>query len=68
MVKKTPKGKTFTGYVHIDTFLKTAQTLFNMKESQVAGFKAYMEGKHYLFNEKDFIPFLEKYLGRELEI
>lgn len=68
MAKKEAKKSNFTGYVHIDTFLKTAQTLFSMKESQVAGFKAYMEGKHYLYNERDFIPFLERYLGRELEI
>lgn len=67
--KKTEKKKpTFNGYVHIDTFLDTAKTLFNMKDSQVAGFKAYMHGNHYLYNEKDFIPSLEKYLGRKLEI
>ncbi len=68
--KKTPENNTpkFNGYVHIDTFLDTARILFNMKESQVAGFKAYMEGSHYLFSEQEFLPSLEKYLGRKLDI
>lgn len=68
--KKTPEKKTpkFNGYVHIDTFLETARTLFEMKNTQVAGFKAYMEGSHYLFSEQEFLPHLEKYLGRKLDI
>ena len=68
--KKKPENNTpkFNGDVHIDTFLNTARTLFDMKESQVAGFKAYMEGSHYLFSERDFLPPLEKYLGRKLDI
>ncbi|AFN38128.1 hypothetical protein phi_Fi200W_ORF073 [Staphylococcus phage Fi200W] len=68
--KKTPENNTpkFNGYVHIDTFLDTAKTLFNMRDSQVAGFKAYMEGSHYLFSEQEFLPSLEKYLGRKLDI
>lgn len=71
--EEKPDGKevtksTFTGYVHIDTFLSTARTLFNLPESQVAGFKAYMSGKSYLYDERDFIPYLEKYLGKELNI
>lgn len=66
-VKEAPKRK-FNGYVHIDTFLSTAKALFNLPESQVAGFRAYMAGRSYLYDEKDFLPYLEKYLGKELKI
>lgn len=66
--KNTEFKPAFTGYVHIDTFLHTAQIMFDMKESQVAGFKAFMHGKYYMFDDREFIPYLEEYLGRKLDI
>lgn len=56
-----------SGYVHIDVFLATAKVIFNLHAYQVAGFKAFMTGKHYQKRDTDFIPFLEKYLGKEVK-
>lgn len=53
-------------YIHIDTFIETAQVHFNLSNSQVAGFKAFMYGKYYQHKDTDFIPYLEKYLGKKL--
>lgn len=55
------------GYVHVDTFLGTAQPFFNMSGLQVQGFRAFMTGKQYQASDQDFIPYLEKYLGRSLK-
>lgn len=54
------------GYVHIDTFLDYARVLFDLNIYQVAGFKAFMSGREYQLDDKDFIPFLEKYIGKEV--
>lgn len=61
------KQPTQKGYAHIDTFLDTAISWFGLTQYQVPGFKAYMQGKFYQKTEKDFIPYLEKYLGRNLK-
>lgn len=53
-------------YIHIDTFIETAQIHFNLSNAQVAGFKAFMYGKYYQHKDTDFIPYLEKYLGKKL--
>lgn len=53
-------------YIHIDTFIETAQVHFNLSNAQVAGFKAFMYGKYYQHKDTDFIPYLEKYLGKKL--
>ena len=66
--KPKTKPKDFTGYVHIDTFLETARVMFNMTGGQAEGFKAYMYGNTYQYSELDFLPHLEKYLGRKLDI
>ncbi|AAX92452.1 hypothetical protein TwortDSMZ_103 [Staphylococcus phage Twort] len=65
--RTTPKYK-HNGYVHIDTFLDTAKTVFHLSEGQCEGFKALMSGKHYQFQETDFLPYLEDYLGKKLEV
>lgn len=56
-----------SGYVHIDVFLNTARVLFQLSQYQVAGFRAYMQGKAYQKTDADFIPYLEKYLGKEVK-
>lgn len=50
--------------VHIDTFLNTAKDLYNLSTLQIAGFKAYMAGQLYQPSDKDFLPYLNKYLGK----
>lgn len=66
--KDQDSNKEFTGYAHIDTFLDTARVMFDMSGGQAEGFKAYMNGNTYQFSERDFLPHLEKYLGRKLDI
>jgi hypothetical protein len=51
-------------YVSVDTFITTAKVLYKMSNLQVAGFKAYMTGRQYLRSDMDFVPYLEKYLGK----
>lgn len=65
---KQQAPKEFKGYTHIDTFLDTATIMFSMSGGQAEGFKAYMNGSNYQFSERDFLPHLEKYLGRKLDI
>lgn len=65
--KQIKEQPTSSGYVHIDVFLDTAQVIFNLHPYQVAGFKAFMTGQHYQNKDTDFIPFLEKYLGKEVK-
>ncbi|QKN84296.1 hypothetical protein [Listeria virus P61] len=59
--------KVTTGYVHIDVFLGTAKPWYGLSEMQVQGFKSFMQGKQYQFGEQAFVPYLEKYLGREVK-
>lgn len=63
---KKEKKQISPKYIHIDTFIETAQIHFNLSNSQVAGFKAFMYGKYYQHKDTDFIPYLEKYLGKKL--
>ena len=53
----------FTGYADIDTFIDSAQPVFKFSDGEAKGFKAFMEGKYYQRSERDFIPYLESYLG-----
>lgn len=67
--KKNDKPVTpFKGYADIDTFLANAKILFGLSGANAEGFKAYMHGKHYQYDERDFIPYLEEYLGKKLDI
>lgn len=64
--KATPKNKQqkpFKPYVHIDTFLQTAIPYFGLSNVQAAGFKAHMNGRHYLQDEQIFVEELKKYLN-----
>ncbi|QYC50987.1 hypothetical protein [Mammaliicoccus phage vB_MscM-PMS3] len=63
---KQEKKQISPKYIHIDTFIETAQIHFNLSNAQVAGFKAFMYGKYYQHKDTDFIPYLEKYLGKKL--
>lgn len=66
--QKVSKEKGFSGYVHIDTFIELAKVMFGLTGGQAEGFKVYMNGKHYQYEDKDFLPYLEEYLGKKLEI
>lgn len=61
-------GNEPVGYVHIDVFLDSAKEVFNLHTYQVNGFKAYMAGQYYKKKDQDFIPYLEKYLGKKLKV
>lgn len=58
----TPEPKVVKPYVHIDTFLQTATTVFNVSGVEAEGFKARMEGQHYQRDEQIFLKELKKYL------
>ncbi len=62
--KKEVPSPAKTDYVSIDTFLETAITLYGLSRVQIAGFKGYMRGKFYQKKDKDFVPYLNKYLGK----
>ncbi|AIW03331.1 hypothetical protein CPT_Mater174 [Bacillus phage Mater] len=50
-------------YVHIDTFMKTAQPMFGLSNVQAAGFKAKMNGRHYQQDENIFLDELKKHFN-----
>lgn len=52
-------------YIHIDTFLQTAQQLFDLSSVEVAGFKAKMRGRHYQHDEKVFLDELKEHFKIE---
>lgn len=49
-------------YINIDTFLQTAMVTYDMSRMQVVGFKVYMAGRHYQYDEQVFVDELKKYL------
>lgn len=63
--QQKPETKT-RRYAHIDDFIKTAKPYFEIKQGEIEGFKVFMVGKFYQYDEKDFIPYLEEYLGKSL--
>lgn len=52
--------------VHIDNFIEAIRIRVDMSEAQAQGFKAYMTGNHYAKSLNDFVPYLEKYLGKKV--
>lgn len=60
--KTKPKKKSFA---NIDDFIKSATPRYGLSQMQIAGFKGYMQGKHLLKDEKEFLVYLEKYLKGE---
>lgn len=48
-------------YIHVDTFLQSAQPHFKLSNMQVQGFRAYMQGRQYQLSEQVFIDELKKY-------
>lgn len=53
--------------VHIDSFIEAVTNLddYTLSSMQISGFKAYMVGNHYMQTLQEFIPYLDKYLGRK---
>lgn len=62
---KTKPEQPIRPYAHIEDFLLTAKEVYKLDSGKMLGFRAYMQGKHYLKEEKDFIPHMDKYLGKE---
>lgn len=64
--KEQDKGKTNPRpYAYIEDFILSAIPEYTLTTIQVDGFRAYMQGKHFLKNEKEFIEYLDRYLGKE---
>jgi len=61
-VKKT-KVEPLKPYVHIDTFIQTAKHLYRLSDTQLAGFKALMNGQHYQRDELIFLDNLKKHFN-----
>lgn len=64
-INKQKKSKPM---VHIDEFIEGLIMFPELKVSNVqkSGFKGYMRNKQYLPEFSDFIPHLEKYLGKKI--
>lgn len=52
--------------VHIDNFIEAIRIRIDLSNAQAQGFKAYMTGNHYAESLDDFVPHLEKYLGKKV--
>lgn len=61
---KVTKKAIIEPMVHVDEFLDNAKGVYDMDSMQLAGFKAYMSGKHYLTDMKAFVPYLNRYLDK----
>lgn len=63
--KEEPKQVQNKPLVHIDKFLAAIAPSYNLSGMHMSGFKAYMQGNHYMKTLQDFVPHLDKYLGRK---
>lgn len=52
--------------VHIDNFIEAIRIRIDLSDAQAKGFKAYMTGNHYAKSLNDFVPYLEKYIGKKV--
>ena len=67
VTKRKPKAnKKPKKLVHIDKFIDAIRIRIDLSEAQAKGFKAYMTGNHYAKSLNDFVPYLEKYLGKKV--
>lgn len=64
VIKKEKPVQVYKEPVHVEQFLGTAKYLYEMDSMQENGFKGFMQGQQYQPTEKDFVPYLEKYLGK----
>lgn len=50
----------------VQDFVNSAQEPFGLSDAVCKGFIVFMkwQGKYYMMNEKDFIPYLKQYLGK----
>lgn len=61
-----PKPKKAKKMVHIDSFIEAIRVRVDISDAQAKGFKAYMTGNHYAKSLDEFVPKLEKYLGKKV--
>ncbi len=52
--------------VHIDSFIEAIRIRIDLSDAQAKGFKAFMTGNHYAKSLDDFVPYLEKYIGKKV--
>lgn len=50
--------------VHVSEFIAAITPIYNLTSLQRAGFNAYMGNDQYKEDLNDFVPFLDKYLGK----
>lgn len=66
--KEKPKPKKVAKKsVHIDEFIETVRPLYDLNVGKANGFRAYMQGNHYLASLDEFMPYLERYLGKDVK-
>lgn len=53
-------------YISVDEFVQSAKGTYGLSKGQMAGFSSFMKDlhKYYLMSERDFVPYLKRYLGK----
>lgn len=51
----------------VEDFIRSAQAPYGLSNAQCVGFKVFMknQGKYWLRSEREFLPYLRKYLGKD---
>lgn len=65
--RKQKEIKKGSKLVHIDDFIEAIRPLHSLSAGKASGFKAFMSGNHYLAKLDDFVPHLERYLGKDVK-
>lgn len=65
--KEEPKKQPIKPLIHVSDFIEQIAQTGELSNIQKAGFKAYMHNKQYQPTYDDFIPYLEKYTGKEIK-
>lgn len=53
--------------VYIDDFISAIAPICDLSNGQAIGFKAFMQGNQYQEKLDDFIPYLERYIGKDVK-
>lgn len=64
--KNKPKPKKGATLIHIDEFIEAIRPIEDLNPGKANGFKAYMLGNHYLPSLDAFVPYLERYIGKDV--
>lgn len=64
--KKIAQPTQVKSMIHIDEFIEAIRPLCDLNEGKANGFRAFMQGNHYLGELNDFVPYLETYIGKDV--